>query len=132
VGERGRRSSADLATTPLRVVQPTPPAELGPPPPSHLSEAMQAWWREIVSEFDLGPHHVKQLELCCDAYDRLAAARALLLKEGIAKGTRWAVGIERDSRIAFCRILREMDLDAPDPPTQPYHPPPAIRSNRRR
>jgi hypothetical protein len=40
------------------------------------------------------------------------------------------VAIERDARIAFARLLRELDLDVP-PPEGTYSRPPGLRSNRR-
>jgi len=40
-----------------------------------------------------------------------------------------AVAIERDSRLAFARLVRELDLDAEPPPDRSR--PPALRSNRR-
>jgi len=40
-----------------------------------------------------------------------------------------AIAIERDSRLAFARLLRELDLDAAAAPERAR--PPALRSNRR-
>jgi P27 family predicted phage terminase small subunit len=137
MGARGPKSAADLATSPVRLVEPTPPLEL-PAPPDHLSEAMRAWWQQVVAEFDLDPHHLKLLEAAADAWDRMASARAAVIAEGLTVTTKHgvkkhpAVDIERDSRIAFSRILRELDLDEPVPSPGRYMPPPAIRSNRRR
>jgi P27 family predicted phage terminase small subunit len=137
MGARGRKSAADLATSPVRLVEPAP-APVLPPPPDHLSEAMRAWWQQVVAEFDLDPHHLKLLEAAADAWDRMASARAAVIAEGLTVTTKHgvkkhpAVDIERDSRIAFSRILRELDLDEPVPSPAAYVPPPAIRSNRRR
>jgi P27 family predicted phage terminase small subunit len=140
MGARGRKSAADLATSPIvpvRLVEPVPPLEL-PPPPDHLSPAMQGWWRQVVAEYDLDPHHLKLLEAAADAWDRMAAARSVVAAQGLTVTTKHgvkkhpAVDIERDSRIAFSRILRELDLDEPVPSPAAYVPPPAIRSNRRR
>jgi P27 family predicted phage terminase small subunit len=136
MGARGRKSASEL-TPPPQLVSPAVAIEL-PAPPSHLTSATQDWWRQIVADYDLEPHHLKLLEVACDAWDRMAQARATVLAEGLtvegAKGKRPhpCINIERDSRIAFSRILREMDLDEPVPSPGRYMPPPSLRSNRRR
>jgi P27 family predicted phage terminase small subunit len=132
-----RRTKADLETPPLRLVAPVAPAEL-PPPPDHLSEAMQAWWRKVMADYDLDLHHQRLLEAACDAWDRMTQARAVLTDEGLTVATKHgakkhpAADIERDSRLAFARLLRELDLDAESPSERPEWRPPSLRSNRRR
>jgi P27 family predicted phage terminase small subunit len=134
-----RRSRAELATPPVRLVEaPVVPAEL-PPPPDHLSPAMQAWWRQVIQDYALDPHHLRLLEAAADAWDRMVQARDVLREEGLTTETRDggkkkhpACDVERDSRLAFARLLRELDLDCPPPQEQPGWRPPAIRSNRRR
>src|SRR5262249_22115122 len=118
---------------------PSSPASLElPPPPAHLSEMMQRWWREVVDSYALEPHHLRQLECACDAFDRMSAARALLLAEGLTVRTEHgckahpAAAIERDCRSQFLMGLRDLDWDEPLPSPGAYRPPPAIRSNRRR
>src|SRR5947209_2835386 len=137
MGARGRKSASEMMLPPLQLVEPALPIEL-PAPPDHLSETMQNWWRQTVADYDLEQHHLKLLEAACDAWDRMAQARATLLIEGLTveggngKKTHPAVAVERDSRAAFVRIVREMDLDEPQPSPGRYMPPPAIRPNRRR
>jgi P27 family predicted phage terminase small subunit len=133
-----RRSAADIATPPVRLVEsPVIPAEL-PPAPQHLSEAMQAWWRQVMVDYALDPHHLRLLEACADAWDRMTQARDVLREEGLTVETKHgtkkhpAADIERDSRLAFARLLRELDLDCEPPKEPPVWRPPAIRSNRRR
>jgi phage terminase small subunit len=131
-----RRSRADLDTPPIQLVVPPPLAEL-PPPPAHLSPVMQKWWLQVVADYDLGPHHLKLLEAAADAWDRMAQARSALLKDGLTVPGRDgpkphpAINIERDSRTAFARLIRELDLDVPAPQPEPGWRPPALRSNRR-
>jgi phage terminase small subunit len=97
---------------------------------------MQRWWAAVVSDYDLEAHHLRLLEAAADAWDRMTAARSVLLKEGLTcRGkdgpkTHPAVNIERDARIAFARLLRELDLDCL-PSEGPYSRPPSLRSNRR-
>jgi phage terminase small subunit len=107
-----------------------------PQPPKHLRPATAEWFRTVVSTFELEAHHVRLLTLACQAWDRAEQAREALLEHGLTCEDRYGtpkarpeVQIERDNRIAFARLLRELDLDAdvtPDPAR-----PPAIRSNRR-
>ena len=89
-----------------------------------------------MSVFELAPHHVHLLTLACDALDRGAQAREALSTNGItyidARGfpkARPEVAIERDARVAFARLLRELDLDW-DPFADTSRPP-ALHSKRR-
>jgi P27 family predicted phage terminase small subunit len=134
-----RRSKAELASPqPVRLVpSASVPAEL-PPAPEHLSPAMQAWWKQVMTDYALDPHHLRLLEAAADAWDRMTQARDVLRDEGLtvttAHGSKKhpAADIERDSRLAFARLLRELDLDADPPKETPEWRPPPIRSNRRR
>ena len=133
-----RKSQRELeAPPPVRLVEPVLPVEL-PAPPLHLSVEAADWWRQTVAAYELEPHHLKLLEAAADAWDRLVAARAEVLRDGLTvegmhgKRQNPAVGIERDARLAFSRIVRELDLDEPMPAPMPYMRPPALRSNRRR
>lgn len=103
--------------------------------PEHLSDDAAAWWLEVVREYDLEPHHIRLLTLACDAWDRGQQARILLASEGLvyydrfnAPKARPEAAIERDSRTAFARLLRELDLDLDGPSEAPRAP--AIPSNR--
>ena len=104
------------------------------PTPDHLSAEAAQWWRSVVEAYQLEPHHMKLLRLACEAYDRTQQARAEIDRDGItvpageSVKAHPAVAIERDSRLAFARILREMDLDVEAPQDRR---PPALRSNRR-
>jgi len=133
-----RRSAAGLDTPPIRLLEsPVISAEL-PPAPNHLSPAMQAWWQAVVRDYELDPHHLRLLEAACDAWDRMVQARETLAREGLTVTTKSGTkrhpcaDIERDSRLAFARLLRELDLDADPPRETPAWRPPALRSNRRR
>jgi len=123
--------------TPVRLVANVSAAEL--PPPGHLSEAMQAWWRQVMADYALDPHHLHLLECAADAWDRMVEARDTLREEGLTVPTAGggkkkhpASDIERDSRLSFARLVRELDLDCDPPQEQRGWRPPAIRSNRRR
>jgi phage terminase small subunit len=132
-----RRGPIQREISPVRLVSPSVPVEL-PPPPDHLSPAMQRWWTAVVTDYNLDQHHLLLLQSAAEAWDRMTMARDVLMDEGLTVDTKHgkkqhpAANIERDSRLAFARMLRELDLDCEPPPERPAWRPPAIRSNRRR
>jgi P27 family predicted phage terminase small subunit len=106
-------------------------------PPAHLSKSTKVWWRSVIIDYALEPHHLRLLQAACEAWDRLQQARELLARDGLVVEGREggmrphpAAAIERDSRIAFARLVRELDLDT-EPPSSARTAPPALRSNRR-
>jgi phage terminase small subunit len=106
-----------------------------PAPPKHLSAKTRRWFAAVCNDFELEDHHVRLLELACEAWDRTQAARAVIDAEGMVYTDRFGaprarpeIAIERDSRLAFARLVRELDLDI-DPPPESSRPP-ALRSNR--
>jgi phage terminase small subunit len=111
-------------------------AERLPKAPKYLKPATRRWWQSVVDEIELDPHHLLLLTAAAEAWDRHEQARAALAKHGLTfmdsklnrPVSRPEVAIERDSRIAFARLLRELDLDSVPPPDSR---PPALRSNRR-
>jgi P27 family predicted phage terminase small subunit len=117
--QRGRKSVASLATIP--VTAPQPPRALHSAP-DHLSPAMQSWWKSIVAEINLEPHRLRLLQLACEAWDRCHQARDALAEHGLTYLSRDGdprprpeVMIERDARIAFARLVRDLGLDTPIP-----------------
>lgn len=103
--------------------------------PPHLAPETADWWRAVLEEFLLEPHHKRLLRLACEAWDRCQQAREILDRDGLTTQTESGglkahpcIGIERDARLAFARLLRELDLDADTSPEQARLP--ALRSNR--
>jgi P27 family predicted phage terminase small subunit len=99
---------------------------------------MLAWWRHVMATYVLEQHHVHLLQLACEAFDEAQQARAVLAKEGMtvanASGgirSHPAIAVERDARLAFARLVRELDLDS-EPPIANRVAPPALFSNSRR
>ncbi len=97
--------------------------------PRHLQPETRKWWLSVVSEFQLEPHHVRLLTLAAESWDRCEQARKLLKRHGLTFKDRFGqpssrpeVAIERDSRVAFARLLRELDLDV-EPPRGTGRPP---------
>ena len=93
-----------------------------PKPPAHLEAATRKWFRAVTEEYMLDHHHVRLLILAAESWDRCQQARKILAKEGLTFTDRLGcprarpeVAVERDSRIAFARLVRELGLDtAPD------------------
>jgi phage terminase small subunit len=110
----------------------------GPQPPDHLSPSARQWWITTVEAYVLEPHHLLLLQAAAEAWDRCQAARARIDREGLTVPGREgglrphpAIAIERDSRLGFARLLRELDLDVEPPASERIGPPP-IFSNRGR
>jgi P27 family predicted phage terminase small subunit len=107
-----------------------------PAAPRHLTAATKAWWRSVCADYALEPHHLRLLQLACEAWDRSQAARKEIARDGMtvptANGLKAhpCIAIQRDSTLAFARLVREMDLDSEPAPTI-RSAPPALRSNRR-
>jgi hypothetical protein len=96
--------------------------------PSHLRPDTAKWVRGILADFSLESHHFRILVKAAEAFDRSEQAREILAAEGIVTKDRFgtarahpAVAIERDSRTAFLRAVRELalDVDSPDAPRPP-------------
>lgn len=103
--------------------------------PQHLSDDAAAWWCDVVAEFELEQHHIRLLTLAAEAWDRTRVAGAVIAEEGLTFVDRFGspkprpeVAIQRDSTIAFARLIRELDLDVTGN-TEALRPP-AIPSNR--
>lgn len=99
-----------------------------PRAPGHLSIATKKWWRQVASDYKLESHHVRLLTLAAEAWDRSQEARERLAADGTYIEDRFgqlrphpAVAVERDSRLAFARLVRELclDDDGPDAPRPP-------------
>lgn len=106
-----------------------------PKAPKHLRKATAEWFNGVVATYTLEPHHVRLLTLAAESFDRCVEARESLATSGLTFIDRFGtprarpeVAIERDSRIAFARLTRELDLDCEPPPESR---PPSLRSNRR-
>lgn len=105
-----------------------------PKAPAHLRPATAAWWQEVCDEYTLEPHHIRLLTLAGEAWDRCQQAREALQEHGLTFEDRFGaprprpeIPVERDSRLAFARLIRELDLDCSEPPVSR---PPSLRSNR--
>lgn len=103
-------------------------------PPKHLRAETSKWWCEVLSEFALDSHHIRLLTKACEAFDRSEQAREAISKHGMTYDDRFGsprarpeCAIERDSRLAFARLVREIGLDV-SPPTDSR--PNSLRANK--
>jgi hypothetical protein len=86
------------------------------------------WWRTVAADYALEAHHLRILTLAAESWDRGVEAREAIARHGTVYVDRFdqprarpEVAIERDSRIAFARLVRELalDLDQPDETSRP-------------
>ena len=89
----------------------------------HLKPQTRQWVEDVVSEWTLSDHHIRLLLLAAESWDRCEQARKRILKNGLTFNDRFdqpkarpEIAIERDSRLAFARLIRELDLDTDVPP----------------
>jgi phage terminase small subunit len=105
----------------MRALVPVREGSDRPSPPKHLSVASRRLWREIVADYDLPPHALALLTAALEAKGRMDEARATVARDGAYVAGRFglrahpALAVERDSRIAFARLIREVGLDLVDP-----------------
>lgn len=92
--------------------------------PAHLKPDTRRWWDAVNGTYTLEDHHRKLLTLAAEAWDRARQAREKLDRDGLTYTDRFGspkarpeVNIERDCRVVFARLLRELALDI-DPPAE--------------
>jgi phage terminase small subunit len=80
-------------------------------------------WRSVVADYELADWQLAMLGEACAALDRAVQARIEIQSRGVTVADRYgvpkanpAVNIERDARVTFARLLRELRLgdDADD------------------
>jgi phage terminase small subunit len=96
-----------------------------------LSAEAKQWWGDVCEAYSLEPHHLKLLQAACEAWDAAQRARLTIAKEGQIYMDRYGCPkphpctvVERDSRIGFARLVRELGLDddQASPSGRPAHP----------
>jgi P27 family predicted phage terminase small subunit len=85
--------------------------------PEHLTRASREWWDKLTAEYAFDASARRLLVLACEAFDRCAAARETLDRDGVTYTDRFGaprarpeVAIERDSRLAFLRLVGALGL----------------------
>jgi hypothetical protein len=98
--------------------------------PRHLQPETRCWLRQIMGDFMLESHHIRLLVLAGEAWDRCNQARFVVEEKGLTYEDRFGqpcarpeVAIERDSRFAFARLLKQLELDVEPPRPEPGRPP---------
>lgn len=105
-------------------------------PPKHLQKGTARWFKSVVDEWNLEDHHIRILTLAAEAWDQVQTCREVIAAEGHTYRDRFQqpkerpeVSIMHNARLAFARLVRELDLDF-DGGSDAGRPP-ALRSNRR-
>jgi hypothetical protein len=107
--------------------------------PSHLAAPGRRLWLSATGDFEIDPPGLELLRLACEALDRADEARVAIERDGAYIAGRYAdirphpaLAVERDSRLAAARLIRELGLlDPPDHPQPPQrHGPKRIGDNR--
>jgi hypothetical protein len=111
-------------------------------PPSALKPETEKWFHAVCQRFALESHQKRLLAAAGAEWDRAEQARAIVDALGMTftdtKGhprPRPEISIERNSRIAFCRLLREVGTVADAGTPETYSRPPrkfVVTNGRRR
>lgn len=96
--------------------------------PTHLSPESRRLWRQTVRVYALEPRHETTLMLALESLDRMREAQAAVRAGGAYVEGRFGMkshpglAVERDSRLAFMRAIRELGLDLEVPSSRPPSP----------
>lgn len=100
-----------------------------PTVPEHLSDESKAWYQQVATEFAMDQHHLFLLQCACENWDRSQSARREIEKNGLTVLDRFdqlharpEIAIEKTSKAAFVRVVRELRLDSDDSPETPRMP----------
>ena len=86
--------------------------------PSFLSKKARTWLNGLIKSYVFESHHEQLAIQAAECLDRIEQARNCIKDQGLIVSTKDggvkanpAVNIERDNKILFCRIVRELGLD---------------------
>jgi len=93
--------------------------------PKHLQAEGRDFWEKVLIDYELEEaHHLKLLENACQCVDRIAQSRRYIRKHGAFFKDRFnqlrespAGKAERDNKVLFARLIRELQLDI-EPPAE--------------
>ncbi len=85
------------------------------PTPEHLGDNAASWLRETCDRCDLIEEEIRLLPLAAESLDRNEQARQAIDEHGMTyedrfgnPKTRPEVAIERDSKLAYARIIKQL------------------------
>src|SRR3712207_2253034 len=90
-----------------------------PQPPAHLTPATREWWKSVVEDYELEPHHLRLLQLAGEAWDRSQQARQVLTVEGLTYQNRFGDPVLRPKRHANGTPASKPMRPAPRPLRRP-------------
>jgi P27 family predicted phage terminase small subunit len=86
--------------------------------PATLSEESSRMFKRYCQSWDFDDHALNILAAACEAFDRMREAQRIIAAEGICITDRFgqkkqhpATLVERDSRAAYLRALKDLHLD---------------------
>jgi len=100
--------------------------------PNHLKAPGRRLWRAATADYSIDAAGLELLRLAAESLDRADEARQAIAHDGAYLPARYggvrphpALAVERDSRLAAARLIRELGLADP-----PQHPPIAATPRR--
>jgi P27 family predicted phage terminase small subunit len=94
--------------------------------PMHLTKKTKEWFNKMLAEYELEEHHLKILVAAAESLDRIDEARETVEKEGAYFQDRFdqpkahpALSVEKDNKVLFARLIRELNLDIEEPDVRP-------------
>src|SRR6266542_3766868 len=90
--------------------------------PTHLKAPGKRLWSSVTGDYEVDAPGLELLRLACEALDRADEARRAIEHDGAYIADRYgnprphpAIAVERDSRLAAARLMRQLGLlDQPD------------------
>jgi len=97
--------------------------------PEEISDNAKEFFKSILKEFELEPHHIEILTQACHALDRLHEAQRAIKENGSYYLDRFnkpkvtpQIEVEAKYMVIFKNLIRELGLDL-EPPKEPGRPP---------
>jgi P27 family predicted phage terminase small subunit len=94
--------------------------------PKHLKPVTRAWFDQICREYELESQHLRILQMAAESWDCYESARDDINKHGSTIKNKFgdvkplpAVALMQNSRLAFLRCVRELNLDIAPPSDGP-------------